>query len=173
MFPENIFPNPDGTNVDAIGIVSDASNVRTGDNPSYTLEDNFYVMYPQFKPGTDGNSVVPAAILQIFLNLANACIKEARWHDMWSMAMGFFIAHFATLWLQGTANSGSGAAGVLAAAQAKGLNISKSVGDVSAGYDYSSIANDLDGWAAWKLTIYGQQLATFGKLAGKGGIMVW
>jgi hypothetical protein len=38
---------------------------------------------------------------------------------------------------------------------------------------FATIADDLEGWAAWKLTTFGQQLATFGKLIGSGGMVVW
>lgn len=155
-----------------MSLISAASNLRTGENPPYTLED-FFTLYPQFGPNSENKHVVPIAVLQIYLNLANTCIKESRWHDMWTVAMGLFIAHFSTLWLQGTADPNNGAAAVLAAGQSKGLLTSKSVDGVSASIDYNAVAQDLEGWAAWKLTTYGTQLATFGKLVGKGNMYVW
>jgi hypothetical protein len=155
-----------------MSILDDASNIRTGDNPAYVLSD-FVAMYPQFGAPTVGSPVVPTAVLNSFIALAHASIKEARWCDMWSIAMGYFVAHFATLWLQGFADVNSGANAILAAGQAKGLNVSESVGDVSVSTDYNAIAQDLDGWAMWKTTVYGQQLATFGKLVGKGGMYVY
>lgn len=159
-------------NLSAGGIIGAASNIRTGSNPPFSFND-FITMYPQFGPDTNTSYLVPQAITQMFINLADASIKEARWHDYWQIAMGWFIAHFCTLYLQGTANPNNGAAAVLAAGQAMGLNTSESVGDVSVSTDYNTIAQDLDGWAAWKLTIYGQQLATIGKLVGKGGMYVY
>ncbi|GAB6170554.1 hypothetical protein JCM15765_03870 [Paradesulfitobacterium aromaticivorans] len=158
--------------IDVNSIVSNASNLRAGENPSYALGD-FLSVYPQFGPDTNGNYVVPTTILQMFINLANASLQESRYHDAWALCMGYFVAHFATLWLQGTVNAGSSAAQVLAAGKAQGLDTSESVGDVSVSTDYSAIANDLNGWAAWKLTIYGTQLATIGKLVSRGGMMVW
>lgn len=155
-----------------MSILDDASNIRTGDNPAYILSD-FDAMYPQFGTPNSDSPVVPTAVLNSFIALAHASIKEARWHDMWVIAMGYFVAHFASLWLQGFADVNSGANAILAAGQARGLVVSESVGDVSVSTDYSAIAQDLDGWAAWKLTIYGQQLATFGKLVGKGGCYVY
>lgn len=156
-----------------MGISSNASNIRIGDNPPYALTD-FYAMYPQYGPaGAPPTQPIGEPILQMLINLANASIQEARWHESWKMAMSLFVAHFATLWLQGTAAPGSSAAAVMQAGQAKGLYTSKSVGDVSTSIDYSAVASDLEGWAAWKLTNYGQQLATMGKLVGKGGMYVW
>lgn len=169
--------SPYGQNVEAAvqQVKAAASNILSGTNPSYTLED-FYVVYPQFAPtGVAPTTVpgpVPEIVLTMFLGMAHATIKQTRYRSAWALCMGYFIAHFATLWLEGTAQAGSAAAQVLEAGRARGLRTSESVGDVSAGYDYSSMAQDLDGWAAWQLTIFGQQLATIGKMVGKGGMYV-
>lgn len=156
----------------AAGIIGVASNIRTGSNPSFTF-DEFISVYPQFGPNDQGKLVIPQPIVQMYIDLANACIKQARWHSYWKVAMGLFVAHFLTLYLQGTADPNSGAAGVLKAGESRGLIASKSAGDVSVTRDYSTIVGDLDGWAAWKLTTYGQQLATIGRLVGKGGMYVY
>lgn len=153
-------------------IISNASNIITGTNPPYTVAD-FVSLYPQFGPDTNENYVVPEPILQMFIDLANACIMQARYQGSWQLCMGFFVAHWATLWLQSSADAGSTAAKVIAQGEAKGLRVSKSVGPVSTSIDYNAVAQDLDGWAAWKLTTYGQQMATIAKLFGKGGIMIW
>lgn len=156
-----------------LGIVATASNLKNGTNPPYTLED-FYSMYPQFGPATDGVTyVVPQVITQMYLDLANACIKEARWHGFWKVGMSLFIAHFCTLYVQGIANPDSGAAGILKAGQARGLETSVSVGDVSVSTDFNIIANGIEGWAGFKTTSYGLQLAGIGKRVGKGGVYVY
>lgn len=154
------------------GIVGDASNIRVGGNPPFLYSD-FIAQYPQFGPDGEGKTIVPQPIVQMFIDLANASVKEARWNAYWMVAMGWFVAHFLTLYLQGISDPTGGAAAAIAAGQAKGLNTSEAVGDVSVSMDYNSIAQDLDGWAAWKLTIYGQQLATIGRLVSKGGMYVY
>lgn len=116
--------------------------------------------------------LVPADLLYLYIQLAGASIKQARWHSYWKTAIGWFIAHFLTLYLQGTVNAGSSAAQVIAAAQSRGIVSSKTVGPVSTSYDFNAIAQDLNGWASWKLTIYGQQLATIGRMLSKGGMIV-
>jgi hypothetical protein len=156
-------------------IAADASNIRSGENPAYTLSD-FLSVYPGFgsysgqTPTFTG--VVPEAVLEMFTDLANTCIQQARFHGAWEICMGYFIAHFATLWLEGNANAGSSAAAVLAAGQAKGLVASKGANDLSVSYDFSTIAKDLDGWAAWTMTNHGRNLASLAKLYGKGGMVV-
>jgi hypothetical protein len=150
-----------------VSLIADAANVKTGTNPPYTLAD-FRSVYPQY---TD--NIVPDAVIQAYIDLANACILQVRWHSAWKIAMGLFIAHYLTLYLKGAAPAGSDAGTVASYGQPSGMNTSEAVGDVSAGIDYSSVANDLQGWAAWKLTIYGQQLATMAKLYGKGGMYIY
>lgn len=153
-------------------LIGNASNVIVGSNPSYALDD-FTRDYPQFGADANGKYLIPQVLVQKYIDLAHTCIKEARWHDMWNIAMGWFVAHFCTLYLQGTTDPNSGAAAVVEAGKSKGLDTNQSVGGVSVTTDYNMVANDLDGWAAWKLTIYGQQLATMGKLVGKGGMYVY
>jgi hypothetical protein len=149
---------PDGTTVLAInGLELTLSNTATA---SVSLA---ITLYP---------TLLPAMVLQMYINLATASINQARWHSYWKTAIGWFVAHFCTLYLQSMASPGSSAAQVVSAGQARGLMASKGVGDVSVSYDYSSIASDLDGWAQWKLTLFGQQLASIGKLVGKGGTVV-
>lgn len=155
------------------GIIGSASNIKTGTNPPFTLED-FYSVYPQFGLNTDTNTYnVPQIVAQMYLDLADASIKEVRWHKSWQIAMCNFIAHFLTLYLEGTTDPTSGAAGVLEAGKAKGLDTSVSVGGVSVSTDYSLIANTVNGWAQWQITTYGQQLSSIGKLIGKGGMYVY
>lgn len=163
----NPFPQPGYPDSVAFGWIASASNVKTTTNPSYTgtmFQDDF----PQF------TGFLPPSILEQFILMATNSVLEARWHEMWRYGMGLFIAHFATLYLQTLGGSENPSANqVISAAQAKGLQTSKSVGDVSVSYDFASIGSDLDGWAAWKLTQFGLQYATLAKLLGMGGMYVW
>ncbi|MBZ9633069.1 DUF4054 domain-containing protein [Clostridium sp. FP1] len=152
-------------------IAINASNIKAGTNPTYGLDD-FYASYPQFGKDKDNNYIVPKIVVQMYIDLANASIKKTRWHTYWEVATGWFVAHFCSLYLQGTADPNSGANVVMEAGRAQGLDTSQSVNDVSVSTDYSIIANGLNGWASWLLTIYGQQLATVGKMMGKGGMCV-
>lgn len=159
-----------------------AANSKTGENPPYTLED-FFAMYPTFAPrrkpdeetgdAMQVETLVPLEVMELYLDFAHACIKEARWHKSWRIAMGWFIAHFLTLYLKSMTQSDAAAKKVIAAGQANGLPVSKSVQDVSVSYDYSTAVQGLNGWAMWTLTSYGQQLAALARLIGKGGMYVW
>ena len=147
-------------------IITEASNLRSGDNPNYTAE-TFLALYPQFE------GKVPAAFLDMYIGLANASLSYKRYFDAWEMVMGLFIAHFCTLYLQTTAEPDSTAAEILAAGELRGLVSSKSVRDLSVSYDFSTALNGMDEWAGWTTTAYGMQLATLAKLYGKGGMQVW
>lgn len=149
----------------------DASGIRTGTNPQYQLTD-FYVQYPQFGQDASGNYIVEQDVQTLYLNLAHACVKEARWHQSWKLAMGWFIAHFLTLYVQGMADPNSGAAGIINTGKTLGLETSKSVGNVSVSIDFNTLANGINGWAQWKTTKYGQQLSGMGRLIGMGAMYV-
>ena len=134
------------------GLMADAANIRDGANPPFTLEE-FKEIYPQFK-----GQAVPDVVLSMYLE---------------KMAMGLFIAHFATLWAMGTADAASTAADVVSAGEARGLVASKSVRDLSVSYDFSAVLSGLDDCAAWNMTKYGAQLVTLSRMISKGGMQVW
>lgn len=161
---------PSSANVSQL--VSAASNVVLGENPPYTLGD-FLSIYPQFGPNSAGVYVVPEVIIQSFIGMASSCVKQEAYGDMWAFCMGLFTAHFLSLFLMGSADPNGGPAAVISKAKSRGLEVSKSVDSVSVSTDYSAITQDLAGWAAWTLTIYGTQFATIAKLVGKGGMYVW
>lgn len=162
-------------------IAAQASNIKKGENPPYALTD-FFLVFPAFAPRRKEDEetgdamqveyLVPPELMEMYLELAHTCVRQARWRNSWKIAMGWFIAHFLTLYLQSMTKADASAKQVIAAGQARGLPASKSAGDLSISYDYSA-AQDLDGWAMWKLTPYGQQLAALGRVVGKGGMYVW
>lgn len=163
--------NPEGVNayplaVNPQPIIAEAANVKGGTNPSFTPGD-FFAFYPQFE------GVIDQRILAQFIAMATAVVKKTRWHEQWEFGMNLFVAHFTTLYLQTLSGACAGSAGVIAAAQAKGLQTSKSVGDVSVSYDPNVVTDDLEGWAQWKLTAYGIQYASLAKLLGKAGSYIW
>ncbi len=147
-------------------LTAQASNIKTQKNPLYTLND-FLTFYPQFA------GLLPDVVLNSFLELGQACVAKQRFGKMWQLAIGLFIAHFCTLYLQNVAEPGTEAADVVNAAQAAGVVTSESADGVSYSMDTSMLSQDLAGWAAFKLTAFGSQFATIAKLVGKGGIYIW
>ena len=67
---------------------------------------------------------------------------------------------------------GTDASQVLASASSAGMVTSESADGVSYSRDGSAL-NDLNGWAAFKMTTFGVQFATMAKLVGRGGMYVW
>lgn len=153
-------------------IVAKASNVRVGTNPPFSIED-FLKIYPQFGKDSDNKEIVPTEVIDMYIQFADTCIQESRWQGGWKLGTALFVAHFCTLWVQSYQDPNHGANAVMQAAQTKGLVASKSVADLSISYDFSTALSDLDGWAVWKLTTFGVQLASMAKLIGKGGMYVW
>ena len=81
-------------------------------------------------------------------------------------------ALYATWAVQVTTLTGAqlNGAQIAAAGLAGGIQTNKSVGDVSVGYQPLAALED---WAAWGLTTYGQQLATFARVVGMGPMVIW
>lgn len=142
-----------------------ASNIRDGDNPEYTISD-FRTIMPGFS-----EEIISDEQLQYFIDMAQAVVKEARWHGMWKEGMRLYIAHHITLYLS-TPQEGASAIALSNAGKVPGAITNKTVGPVSVGYDNSQATSDLTGWAAYKLTTYGTQFATLAKLLGKGGMYI-
>ena len=136
-------------------------------NPAFTL-DHFKELYPQF-----AGEGVPNAVLELYLELAHQTIKETRWHSYWKLAMGLFVAHFATLWAMGAASAAGSAADIAKSGENQGLISSKSAGGVSITKDFSLVAGGQADWGAWNQTRYGSQLVALAKLVGKGGMQIW
>jgi Protein of unknown function (DUF4054) len=158
-------------------IKADASNVIAGTNSAYT-KTNFLAVFPQFAIQTSGDTptdVIPDATMQLFIAVATASLAQARWGSYWEYAMALYIAHFCTLFLQTQVGPNSTAAQVVATAETKFPKASKGVGDISVSFDTSSISGDLPGWAAWKSTTFGLQLATMASAlpSAKAGAFIW
>jgi len=116
--------------------------------------------------------LLPLTMLQVYAALADAALQQARYQTSWQIAMDLYLAHFSVLYMQ-AALGVSVAQGVIEAGRAMGLRTAKSFGDVSTSVDFNAVASDLQGWADFKLTVYGQQLARLGRNAGRGGMLVW
>ena len=155
------------SDIDVFGIIAAASNIRTGGNPEYGVDD-FLAAYPQFGGGT-----VPDVILRAWVNMAQSSIHKNRYHDAWEICMGLYIAHWLTLYLQTAASADDPIQKKIAAGLAKGLQTSKSAGDISVSYDFGSINEDFAGWGAYKLTSFGQQFVTMARMYSVGGMVVW
>jgi hypothetical protein len=148
------------------GIIAAASNIRSSDNnPEYTMDD-FLTMYPQFK---DVSEVVRKAWLKMAMN----CLQYDRWNDLWEMGMGLYIAHFLTLYLQSSTPEGASTQQIINAGLSRGVATSKSVADMSVGYDFGLIASESAGWGTFSQTVYGQQFVQLAKLAAMGGMTIW
>lgn len=115
-------------------------------------------------------TTVPVVVLQVYINLASAALIQARWQDTWVLAMGLFVAHFATLYAKSDGNPNSNVGQIAAQGLSSGIQISKSAGDVQVSY---TPVQGIEHWGAWNLTTYGQQLATFAKIIGMGPMLLY
>lgn len=192
-----LYPKFGGKPTLITGTVDGTTAVVTGVSSILGLLAGQYVIGPGVQPGTtlvsaSGSTVVlskntiaagspvqlqvfvtplvPMAVLNAYIYLATSSIFQARWCEMWWIAMALFIAHYATLWLQGEA-SGPNATGAQAAASglAQGIETAESAGDVS----YSTTPVIIDGFGTFNLTLYGQELATWAAVIGSGSMLLY
>lgn len=154
--------------------IGPASNVNAGSNPSYALTD-FLTDFSQFTSvctaAAPATPTIPTTLSQAFINVANTSLSYGKYGELWRLCMGLYVAHLCAMFLY-SASGGTTAQDIIGHSKPILLQTSKSVGDVSASYDTGSIADDLKGFGSLKMTTYGQQLATFAKMAGMGGAFV-
>lgn len=148
-----------------------SSNIILTDNPEYT-QAMFSATFPVFKFVTEEDPTgIPVPVFNLFKAMADKVIKYDRYKGQWEYLMGLYIAHYLTLYLQ-TQSGTPGAQAALQGALPRGVAQSKSVDGLSISYDFMDMANDLAGYGTYKLTAYGQQLATLTKIYGHAGMWV-
>jgi len=232
---------PKGTIITGI-----SADTITLNNPAIITNANATLMVYESSP-------IPIGVILMYLRLAYDSLVQARWQEEWCVAMGWFTAHYCTLYAKSDASEvfetlqtsmhsevpsgvkpgtvytlsstppggalqsltknglfqtpgidyvlvGStitmtdattardalyavwpvqtqaitpavlNGAQIAAQGLAGGIQTSKSVGDVSVGYQALTALED---WGAWNLTSYGQQLATMARVIGSGPALIW
>lgn len=156
-----------------------AANVpQPGECGEYTAE-MFLTDFPQFLQTSQPEeqdreakaaSLVPEAMLQMFITQANDSVLPSRWGSMWRYAAGLYVAHFSALYLKTYAPSSSSTAQASGSADQIGTVKSATMGDTSISYDSSAITAGTEKWGAWNATQYGSQLVTMARMVGMGGM---
>jgi len=126
-----------------------------------------------YYPSGAAGSYVPPAVTNAYIALANASLDATKWGAGWYIGMCNFIAHYCTLWLRsyGVGQGNFTSAGQLASAGLeKGILISKSAGDVSAG---SQLVTGIEDWGAYQETTFGVQYATVAAGIGSRPVFCW
>ena len=114
---------------------------------------------------------IPPAVLQMYVNLASSQLSINRWgQGQWQIAMAWFIAHYATLYLRSEGSYGSTPGQVAASGLTRGIMVSKSAGNVSATI---KVPEGLEEWGSFLLTEYGLQLITMARVVGMGCVYAW
>jgi Protein of unknown function (DUF4054) len=113
---------------------------------------------------------IPARVLLAYINLASAHLVQARWFDDWEFAIALFVAHFATLYAQSDGDPNSTVGMIAGQGISTGITTAHAAGDVSESFQP---VPGLEEFAAWNLTTYGQQLATFARGIGSGPMFLY
>lgn len=151
-----------------------ASGIVDGQPGAYTAA-MFIEDYPPFKNSETGECLVPAAMLNTLLAMANNTVSPDRWGETWRLAVGLFVAHYATLYLRtikDAPNGSKNASQAVASGTLFGIVNSASLGDASVSYDTSAATQLTSNWGQWNLTAYGQQYASLAKMMCMGGAWI-
>ena len=150
-----------------------AANIPApGEQGNYSADD-FAEDYPEFYTLADGvyTPMLPAAMLERFIESANAAVIPARWGNDWRLAVGLYTAHLVALRLQ-TYSDGSTPGAAAANSANVGTVKTATLGDTSISYDNAATNAGTEKWGAWNLTKYGSQLATMARMLGIAGTYV-
>ena len=88
---------------------------------------------------------------------------------MWPIAMGWYIGHFLTLYMQAAGNVNSTPGQIAAQGLEQGITASQSAGSVS--FSQENLVY-LQSWGAWTKTAFGTQLISQAQVAGAGAIYI-
>jgi hypothetical protein len=114
-------------------------------------------------------------MLNTLLAMANNTVSPDRWGETWRLAVGLFVAHYATLYLRtikDAPNGSKNASQAVASGTLFGIVNSASLGDASVSYDTSAATQLTSNWGQWNLTAYGQQYASLAKMMCMGGAWI-
>lgn len=156
------------------GLISEAANMPLpGEAGNYTAEI-FLTDFPQFtRSGAETKeSLVPEAMLQLFVDNANKSILPSRYCEMWRYAAGLFTAHHCSLYLKTYSDGSASSMRAAATSQQTGLIKEAEMGDTKVSYDNTAITAATEKWGSWNATQYGQQLITMARMIGMGGMYV-
>ncbi len=162
------------------GLIEAAANLaQQGEKGTYTSE-MFQEDFPQFvkkvkqEEGMEPEiqCLVPAAMLQVFLQNVNESILPSRYCGMWRYAAGLYVAHFSTLYLKTYSDGSVSAAQAATKGQQAGLVSEAAMGDTSIKYDNTAVMAAQAKWGSWNSTQYGQQLITMARMIGMGGMYI-
>jgi hypothetical protein len=114
--------------------------------------------------------IIPVPVINAFIAVGSASLMQARWQEMWQIALGWYVAHFVTLWLRSDGDVYNTAGQAAHAGLTRGILVSASAGPASKGI--KTATEGMEEWGQWQQTEYGCQLATFAKSLG-GPSLVW
>lgn len=123
---------------------------------------SFRGIFPEFA----STATYPEPVVSFWLATAAQFVNPARWGDSTDLGISLWLAHQLVV-------AGKNAAAVQAGGspgQSAGVLTSKSAGGVSAGYDFSSVAEENAGF--WNESTYGRQYFRLARLFGAGPLQI-
>ena len=123
---------------------------------------DFVSSFPEFSDSVK----YPAGTLTFWSGVATLRLNEERWGELLTFGTYLFVAHQISL----SELSVSAATVGINPSRVGGLVSNKGVGDVSVGYDNSSIVEDDGG--NYNATRYGREFLRLARIVGIGGVQI-
>lgn len=92
-----------GQFVQAPGILAPGSVITGISGNTITLNNNAIASNANFTVMAYTATPIPIGVITLYLNLAYDSLVQARWQEQWTVAMGWFIAHYCTLYARSDA----------------------------------------------------------------------
>lgn len=157
------------------GVRAVAANINASGRGAYTAA-MFQADFPQFYTSATAEapraSLLPVAVLEMFIAEANGIIGRERWADSWRYAVGLYVAHQAALYLRSFSEGSDTPKQAAQSGELTGVVKSAKLGDASVTYDTEALTAATSAWGDLNATVYGQMLATRARLIGMGGSYV-
>lgn len=158
-----------------LGMKAAAANINAGGRGVYTAA-MFQADFPQFYTRATAEepvaSLLPAAVLEMFIAETNGIIDRERWADSWRYAAGLYVAHQAALYLRSFSEGSDTPKQAAQSGELTGVVKSAKLGDASVTYDTEALTAATSAWGDLNATVYGQMLATRARLICMGGSYV-
>lgn len=137
---------------------------------SLTLGASGVLTAAQFRtlqPGFADSSVYSDDAVNLYLTLAASMLDPNRWCDWRPLGMALMVAHYLSL---DQREARTAAKGGIPGQGGIGILSSKSIGNVSAGYDVQSGTEANAG--QWNMTTFGRRYIHMARLVGMGGVQI-
>lgn len=152
---------PPGTTIVSAQAVSSGISITLSQNATINGSSPFQVFT---------NPMVPLFVINTYIVAASKALVQARWLDMWTLGMAYYVAHFITLYRRSQGDENTPLGAVAVAGLKQGITVAGAAGGVS---QSTQPVPGNDDWGAWNQTQFGVLLVEQAKTIGAGPMWLY